>query len=66
MRPRKKKKRRTVLPASYVEGETPDPERWLPRWQRKVKGGRRRRDKKKDREGVGKGTQGGVGDASDK
>uniref|UniRef100_A0A2P2HYF5 Signal recognition particle subunit SRP72 n=1 Tax=Hirondellea gigas TaxID=1518452 RepID=A0A2P2HYF5_9CRUS len=61
---RKKKRRKTVLPKNYIEGVVPDPERWLPRWQRKgVPGGKRRRDKRKD---VGRGTQGGLGDTADK
>ena len=65
VKPRKKKKRKTVLPASYVEGVAPDPERWMPRWQRKSGGGRRRRDRKKEKD-VGRGTQGGTGDAADR
>lgn len=66
VKPRKKRKRKTVLPKNYVRGERPDPERWLPRWQRRATGGKRRRDKRKERENVGKGTQGGVGDSADK
>ncbi|KAF2365690.1 Signal recognition particle SRP72 subunit RNA-binding [Trinorchestia longiramus] len=64
---RKKKKRKTVLPKNYVEGVVPDPDRWLPRWQRRNTGGggRRRGARRKDRD-VGRGTQGGVGDATDK
>jgi len=60
----KKKKRKTVLPKNYVRGEKPDPERWLPRWQRKNKG-LKRRGKGRKRDGVGKGTQGGAGDNAD-
>jgi len=64
---RKKKKRKTILPKNYVAGSVPDPERWLPRWQRKKSGGRRRNkgQRKKD-QAVGKGTQGGTQDAADK
>ncbi|XP_018016698.1 signal recognition particle subunit SRP72 isoform X2 [Hyalella azteca] len=65
---RKKKKRRTVLPKRYVHGVVPDPDRWLPRWQRRNAGGgggRRRAARRRDRD-VGRGTQGGVGDAADK
>lgn len=64
VKPRKKKRRKTVLPKSYVAGVEPDPERWLPRWQRKNTG-RRRRDRRKEKD-VGRGTQGGTGDATDK
>jgi len=63
---RKKKKRKTILPKNYVAGSVPDPERWLPRWQRKKSGGRRRKAQRKRDQAVGKGTQGGTGDAADK
>jgi len=54
----KRRKRKGKLPKNYDPKVDPDPERWLPRKDRSTYKGRRR-DKRK--EGVGKGTQGGVG-----
>lgn len=51
----KKRKRKRIMPRHYDASVAPDPERWLPRWQRTAF------KKKKDRRGVhaiGKGTQG--------
>lgn len=49
-----KRKRKIKLPKNYDPKVKPDPERWLPRWQRKTY-----RKKKNDRKfNVGKGTQG--------
>ena len=51
---RKKRKRKIRLPKNYNPNVKPDPERWLPRWQRSTY-----RKKKNDRKfNVGKGTQG--------
>jgi signal recognition particle subunit SRP72 len=53
-----KKKRRKILPKNYDPSVDPDPERWLPRWQRSTF------KKKKDKraaQSVGRGTQGAVG-----
>lgn len=55
---KKKRKRKGKLPKNVDPKVDPDPERWLPRKDRSTYKGRRR-DKRK--EGVGKGTQGGVG-----
>lgn len=55
---KKKKKRKKQLPKNYDSSVDPNPERWLPRWQRSTY------KKKKDKRGtqfVGKGTQGAVG-----
>ncbi|XP_047502652.1 LOW QUALITY PROTEIN: signal recognition particle subunit SRP72-like [Penaeus chinensis] len=59
---KKKKKRKIRLPKNYNPDVPPDPERWLPRWQRKTF------RKKRDRRGkdVMKGTQGVSSDAADK
>ena len=49
-----KRKRKIRLPKNYNPNVKPDPERWLPRWQRSTY-----RKKKNDRKfNVGKGTQG--------
>lgn len=59
---KKKKKRKTRLPKNYNPNVPPDPERWLPKWQRK--GYRKKKDRRiKD---VMKGTQGVSSDAADK
>lgn len=51
---KKKRKRKIRLPKNYNPNVKPDPERWLPRWQRSTY-----RKKKNDRKfNVGKGTQG--------
>ena len=60
---KKKKKRKIKLPKNIVPGETPDPERWLPKWQRK--GYKKKRDKR-TKDSAMKGTQGAFGDAADK
>lgn len=51
-----KKKRKTILPKNYDPSKKPDPERWLPKYERSTY------RKKKEKKGVGKGTQGAVGD----
>ena len=55
---KKNKKKKTKLPKNYDPKAEPDPERWLPRYQRSTY------KKKKDKRGqaVGKGTQGAVGE----
>lgn len=55
---KKKKKRKKRFPKNYDPTVDPDPERWLPRYQRSTY------KKKKDKRGggVGKGTQGAVGE----
>ncbi|RWS29899.1 nucleolar protein 56-like isoform X1 [Leptotrombidium deliense] len=53
----KRKKKKKILPKNYDPNVDPDPERWLPRWQRSTY------KKKKDKRGtqsVGRGTQGAV------
>ena len=57
---KKKKRRKRPLPKNYDPNVTPDPERWLPRWQRST--ARVKKDKRKDV--VGRGTQGAAVDAS--
>lgn len=57
---KKKKRRKRPLPKNYDPNVTPDPERWLPRWQRST--ARVKKDKRKDT--VGRGTQGAAVDAS--
>ncbi|KAK8389393.1 hypothetical protein O3P69_008856 [Scylla paramamosain] len=58
----KKKKRKPRLPKDYNPAMTPDPERWLPRWQRK--GYRKKKDRRVKE--VMKGTQGVSSEAADK
>ncbi|KAK7085005.1 Signal recognition particle core component [Halocaridina rubra] len=58
----KKKKRKPRLPKDYNPNITPDPERWLPKWQRK--GYRKKKDRRVKE--VMKGTQGVSSDAADK
>lgn len=57
--PEKKKKNRKkkILPKNYNANEQPDPERWLPRYERSTY------RKKKDKKGALKGTQGAIGEA---
>lgn len=50
---KKKKRKRRKLPKNYDPDVDPDPERWLPRWQRS-----HFRKKRKDKVVVGRGTQG--------
>lgn len=59
---KKKKKRKIRLPKNYNPDVTPDPERWLPRWQRKTF--RKKRDRRAKE--VMKGTQGVSSDAADR
>lgn len=59
---KKKKKRKPRLPKDYNPAVTPDPERWLPRWQRK--GYRKKKDRRVKE--VMKGTQGVSSEAADK
>ena len=54
---KKKKNRKKILPKNYDPNEQPDPERWLPKYERS------NYRKKKDKKGVGKGTQGAIGEA---
>lgn len=56
----KKKRKRKKLPKNYDPNVDPDPERWLPRWQRSTY--KKKKDKRaKDKDKVGRGTQGAVG-----
>merc|ERR1712106_41779 len=59
---RKKKKRKTKLPKNYNPEVTPDPERWLPKWQRK---GYRKKKDRRNKEPM-KGTQGVSSEQQDK
>ena len=57
---KRKKRKKRPLPKNYDPNVTPDPERWLPRWQRST--ARVKKDKRK--ENVGRGTQGASADAT--
>ncbi|KAL0269921.1 UNVERIFIED_CONTAM: hypothetical protein PYX00_007502 [Menopon gallinae] len=58
---KKNRKRKGKLPKNYEEGVMPDPERWLPKYERT--GYKRKKDRRnKD---IGKGTQGAATGASD-
>ncbi|UXI20383.1 natriuretic peptides receptor [Sarcoptes scabiei] len=51
-----KRKRKKILPKNYNPDAIPDPERWLPKYERS------NYRKKKDKKAIGKGTQGAVGE----
>lgn len=53
---KKKNKRKKILGKNYDPNVQPDPERWLPKYERS------NYRKKKDKKTVGKGTQGAIGD----
>lgn len=54
---KKRRKRKRILPKNYDPTVDPDPERWLPRWQRTAS--KKKTDKRKTpRDAIGKGTQG--------
>lgn len=55
--PAQKKRRRMRLPKNYVEGEKPDPERWLPLRDRSTYRPKRKKGKKRAPEAA---TQGGI------
>ncbi|XP_065178123.1 signal recognition particle subunit SRP72-like [Sycon ciliatum] len=59
-----KKKKKKRLPKNFDPDIKPDPERWLPRWERSSN--QKRRHQKKKGMQVGKGTQGSAAGASDK
>lgn len=59
---RKKRKRKGKLPINYDSNSAPDPERWLPKYERS--GYRKKRDRR-NRDGAMKGTQGTAAGASD-
>lgn len=54
---KKRKRKKGKLPKNYNPDVDPDPERWLPRWERSTF----KHKKSKRNPGVGKGTQGAVG-----
>lgn len=54
---KKRRKRKRILPKNFDPTVDPDPERWLPRWQRTTT--KKKTDKRKaTRDAIGKGTQG--------
>ncbi|OQR75807.1 signal recognition particle 72 kDa protein-like [Tropilaelaps mercedesae] len=59
---KKKKKKKIRLPKNYDPNVTPDPERWLPKWERSTfkKRGRRNREA-----AIGKGPQGAMGNVAE-
>ena len=59
---KKGKRKRKRKGKNYDTGVDPDPERWLPKWQRAQF--RKKKDKRKET-GIGKGSQGAVADASE-
>ncbi|GHP11323.1 hypothetical protein PPROV_001005100 [Pycnococcus provasolii] len=64
---RKKRKRKIRLPKNYQPGDPPpDPERWIPKWERAAfKKQRKRREKEMEKSGAVRGAQGkGAVDAS--
>jgi len=60
MKRKRRKRKKGKLPKSYNPDVDPDPERWLPRWERSTY----KYKKSKRNPGVGKGTQGAVGGGS--
>merc|ERR1711894_456383 len=53
-----KRKKKPKLPKSFDPNQKPDPERWLPKWERSAF--KKARKNKKAHHDVGKGTQGGT------
>ena len=58
---KKKRKKKPRLPKTFDPNVQPDPERWLPKWERSAF---KKSRKKKDKHDVGKGTQGGTSGGS--
>ncbi len=56
---KKKRKKKKKLPKNYDPKAEVDPERWLPRYERSTF---KKKKDKRGAQGVGKGTQGAVGD----
>jgi len=54
---KKKKKKKKPIPANYDPNRNPDPERWLPKYERSTYKAKKTRSKAKNAD-VGKGTQG--------
>ena len=59
---RTKKKKKGKLPKNYDPNVQPDPERWLPRWERSTF---KKRAKRAPEAAIGKGPQGAVGNTAD-
>lgn len=57
---KKKRKRKPFRGKNYDPNVDPDPERWLPKWQRSQF--RRKKDRRKETNAIGKGSQGVVAD----
>ena len=55
---RHKRKRKIRLPKNFDKNVAPDPERWLPKWERSTY--KKRKDKRQREKDVGRGTQGSV------
>merc|ERR1712168_1629697 len=62
LKKKKKKKRKGKLPKNYNPEVDPDPERWLPRWERSTF--KHKKQKRGAQPSVGKGTQGSVASES--
>ncbi|EGD76207.1 hypothetical protein PTSG_00912 [Salpingoeca rosetta] len=60
-KPKRRRKRKGKLPKNAEEGVEPDPNRWLPKWQRK--GGKGKKKNKKKGGAVKHGTQGAATEA---
>lgn len=58
MKQRHKRKRKAKLPKNLDPNAPPDPERWLPKWERSTY--KKRKDKRQREKDVGRGTQGAV------
>ena len=52
---KKRKKRKKILPKNYDPTVDPDPERWLPKWQRSTY---KKKKDKRHKDALGRGTQG--------
>jgi signal recognition particle subunit SRP72 len=55
---RHKRKRKLKLPKNFDKNAVPDPERWLPKWERSTY--KKRKDKRQREKEIGRGTQGAV------
>lgn len=56
--PKRKRKRKKRLPKNYDPEDTPDPERWLPKWERSYN--KRGRGKRRNKNAMLRGPQGGA------
>ncbi len=61
MKRRKNRKRKKKIPKNADPDITPDPERWLPKFERSTY--KKKKDKRAKERDIGRGTQGAIGGA---